>query len=63
MDFDFSELEKINSETFKQIIQVVVDHYDTYVKDDNLKNKALTQIKKDTEKLTNIINKKHVDTI
>ena len=63
MDFDFSELEKINSETFKQIIQVVVDHYDTYVKDDNLKNKALTQIKKDTEKLTNIINKNNVDTI
>lgn len=63
MDFDFSELEKINSETFKQVIQVVVDHYDAYVKDDYLKNKALTQIKKDTEKLTNIINKNNVDTI
>lgn len=48
--FDFSGLEKLHKETFEQAIQVVVDHYDTWVKDDKLKIKALAQIKKDTEK-------------
>ena len=52
--FDFSELNKLHQETFNSVIQVVVDHYDTWVKDENVKVKALTQIKKDTEKFKNL---------
>lgn len=52
--FDFSELNKLHQETFNGIIQVVVNHYDTWVKDENIKVKALTQIKKDTEKFKNL---------
>jgi len=62
MDFDFSELEKLHKETFEKVIGIVTDHYDTWVKDDQLKIKALTQIKKETEQLTKLFGeKKDVD--
>jgi len=62
MDFDFSELEKLHKETFEQVVNVVVNHYDTWVKDDKLKIKALTQIKKETEQFTKLFGeKKDVD--
>lgn len=59
MDFDFSELEKLHKETFDEAINILVTHYDTWVKDDAAKIKALTQIKKDTEKLTNLFGDKN----
>jgi len=61
MDFDFSKIEQLHKETFDEVIQVVVNHYDTWVKDDQLKLKALTQIKKETEHLTNLFGGKNVD--
>lgn len=61
MDLDFSKIEQLHKETFDKVVQVVVDHYDTWVKDDNLKLKALTQIKKETEQITNLFGGKNVD--
>lgn len=61
MDFDFSELEQLHKETFEKVIGVVVDHFDTWVKDENLKIKALTQIKKETEQFTKIFGKNNDD--
>lgn len=61
MEFDFSEVEKLHKETYEKIINVVVNHYDTWVKDETQKIKALTQIKKETEQLTNLFKKKDDD--
>jgi len=61
MDIDFSELEKLHKETFEKVIDIVVNHYDTWVKDDQLKIKALTQIKKETEQLTKLFGEKKND--
>ena len=61
MDFDFSELEKLHKETFEQVVNVVVNHYDTWVKDEKLKIKALTQIKKETEQFTKLFGEKKND--
>jgi hypothetical protein len=61
MEFDFSELEQLHKDTFKEVINVVVDHYDNWVKDESIKLKSLTQIKKETEQLTNLFGKNNVN--
>jgi len=61
MDFDFSEVEKLHRETFEKAIAIVANHYDTWVKDDQLKIKALTQIKKETEQIIKAFGGKNVD--
>jgi hypothetical protein len=61
MDFDFSEIEELHKKTFDQAIDIIINHYDTWVKDDTVKLKTLTQIKKETEQLTNLFGGKNVD--